>query len=74
MRKIPHAPPVGPDMKPVQREQEFNKPEIDDAAGTLGLFVNAVEESLREENDCNFVEVKALLLRAIGTTAIVNAV
>ena len=61
-------------MKPVQGEQVFDKPEIDNAAGALRLFINTVEESLGEEDGRKFAEVKALLLRAIGITPPVNDV
>ena len=62
--------PRGPTLEPVREAQVPSEPEVDDPAGSLGLFVDKVDESLK---GVGFTDVKALLLEAIGIPVTVSA-
>ena len=51
----------------VRREPAPGKPEVDDPAGSLRLFITTVEKSLGEGGVQGFAEVKGILLEAIDT-------
>ena len=57
-------------LEPVREAQVPGEPEIDDPSGSLGLFVDKVNESLK---GVGFTGVKALLLEAIETPVRVSA-
>ncbi|KAF9643688.1 hypothetical protein BDM02DRAFT_3272893 [Thelephora ganbajun] len=56
--------------KPVQEEPVSIKPEVDDPADSLRLFITGMEKSLVERAVEGFEAVKALLLEAIGTPTV----
>ena len=62
--------PRGPTLEPVQEEEVPGEPEVDDPAGSLGLFVDEVDKSL---NGAEFADVKGLLREAIETPVTVSA-
>ena len=64
--------PVGPDLSPTQEESVTDQPEVEDPAGSLGLFIGRVGGAGDGEV---FVDIKTCLLGAIKTPhAAVDAV